>query len=418
MNEKNLQEIAYRRQAFKLFDKGKSTKQILHHIPRSRSWLFKWKHRFATAGWQALDSLSHAPQTSPQQYDPSVVQLVLRVRRRMERATVGLVGGRAVFFELKQKALVTEIPSVSTIKRWLRAAGCFEKKEAQQTVAYYPAPHFTSEVCYVACDWVARYLEGGVKVFVFHTLDLQTHALAQSIATTKSTPVACAHLLHSASELGVIDFLQLDNDAAFTGLGKKGRIFGRFVRLALYLGIELVFIPPGEPKRNSLVERVNGLWVSSFWDKDHFSSVREVKRKSRQFHAWYQNYAPPALAGLSVREANRQPRGRKLSHAEMADLPAELPLCEGRIHFVRRVNPDGKIEILKEYWRVSKQLRGKYVWAVVETKQQRLRIYHRHSARAEAKLVKEYAYQIGERVEKLAHGYRRASRRVRVPQII
>ncbi len=42
MNETNLQEIAYRRQAFKLFDKGKSTNQILHRIPRSRSWLFKW----------------------------------------------------------------------------------------------------------------------------------------------------------------------------------------------------------------------------------------------------------------------------------------------------------------------------------------------------------------------------------------
>lgn len=225
-------------------------------------------------------------------------------------------------------------------------------------------------------------------------------------------------MLHTASEMGLMDFLQQDLDAAFTGLGKKGRTFGRFVRLALYLGIELVFIPPGEPKRNSLVERGNGLWASSFWDKDRFTSVRDVKRKSRRFDLWYEHYAPPALEGLSVQEANRQPRGRKLTAAEIENVPSALPLCDGRIHFVRRVKADGKIEILKEHWHVSKQLRGKYVWATVETKRRRLRIYHRHSARAQAKLVKEYAYQITERVEQVAPGYRRARRRLSVRQII
>lgn len=164
MNEKNPQEIAYRRQAFKLFDRGKSPQQILQHIPRSRSWLFKWQRRFARQGWRALDSFSHAPLSSPQQYQRAVVDLVLRVRRRLERARVGLVGGRARFFELKQKALVKQIPSVSTIKRWLREAGCFEPAVALEASAYYPAPHFTSEVCYAACDWVARYLDGGAKV--------------------------------------------------------------------------------------------------------------------------------------------------------------------------------------------------------------------------------------------------------------
>jgi hypothetical protein len=265
---------------------------------------------------------------------------------------------------------------------------------------------------------VARYLEGGAKIFCFHTLDQRTHALSQTIATANTTEVACAHLLQSSKELGLADFLQVDNDAAFTGLGRNARGFGRFVRLALYLGIELVFIPTREPKRNSLVERVNGLWASAFFDKDHFRSVMDVKRKRGRFLRWYENYAPPALAGLSVKEASRQVRHRKLRQTEVERLPEQLPLVHGRIHFVRRVDAQGQIDILKERFRLSKRLRGQYVWATIDLKPQTLSVYHRRSATANAKRVKQYAYQIEEKVEKVPPHFRRKRNRVSVLKII
>jgi len=77
MNEKNSEEIYYRRLAFKLFDKGKSPTEILALIPRSRSWLFKWKQRFEQPGWQALDSLSKVPHHSPHQYPSDIVKLAV-----------------------------------------------------------------------------------------------------------------------------------------------------------------------------------------------------------------------------------------------------------------------------------------------------------------------------------------------------
>src|SRR5262245_32773310 len=92
MNEKNPEEIRYRRQAFKLFDKGKSPTEILAVIPHSRSWLFKWKKRFEEKAWEALDSFSKAPQHSPQAYPLEVVKLVLRIRKRLEKSAVGHVG--------------------------------------------------------------------------------------------------------------------------------------------------------------------------------------------------------------------------------------------------------------------------------------------------------------------------------------
>ena len=100
MNEQNTDEIRYRRQAFKFFELGKSPVEILARLPRSRTWLFKWKQRFEEHGWQALDSLSKAPHHSSHGYRLEVVRLVVQTRRRMEKSTVGLISARALQQEL------------------------------------------------------------------------------------------------------------------------------------------------------------------------------------------------------------------------------------------------------------------------------------------------------------------------------
>jgi hypothetical protein len=115
MNEKNPQEIRYRRLAFKLFDKGKTPAEILAKIPPSRPWLFKWKQRFEQAGWEALDSLSKAPHHSPHAYPSAAVKLVVRIRKRLEKSRVGFVGARAIRQELLRRRLLKPAPSVKTI---------------------------------------------------------------------------------------------------------------------------------------------------------------------------------------------------------------------------------------------------------------------------------------------------------------
>ncbi len=152
---------------------------------------------------------------------------------------------------------------------------------------FYPWVRTDGEAVFHSLDWMLRYITGGAKVFIFHTIDMNTHALAQTLSRDKSTEALINHALSVWQQLGVPDFLHIDNDAAFTGLGKSPRVFGRFVRLALSFGIELIFIPPGEARRNHLVEGVNHLFAQSFWDKNEFSSVRDVERKRGRFLAWY-----------------------------------------------------------------------------------------------------------------------------------
>ena len=167
--------------------------------------------------------------------------------------------------------------------------------------------------------------------------------------------------------LGLPDFLQLDNDSAFTGGQRTPRRFGALVRLALSLGTELIFTPPAEPKRNWLVEGLNGLWAGKFWGRNHFRSLPEVVRQSQQFTHWYaHHYSPPALAGLTPAQAHR--RGvppRRLTSAQVRAVPKHLPLTAGRLPFIRRVSATGEISVLGERRKVGKRLAHQYVWAPV-----------------------------------------------------
>src|SRR5215475_4939757 len=418
MNEKNPEEIRYRRLAFKLFDKERAATEILACIPRSRSWLCKWKQRFAHEGWAALDSRSTAPQHSPHAYPAAAVKVVGRIRQRFAKSAIGHIGARAIRQEVARHRLLTPVPSVKTIKRWLTAAALIESPAAPDKEGYYPGPHLRDEVVLFACDWTERYFTGGAKVFVFHTIDHRSHALAQTLRANKRTASTCDHLLEGCSRLGTPDLLQLDNDAAFTGLGRTPRVFGRFMRLALYLGIELLFIPPSEAKRNHVVERVHGTWAESFWNKNHFTSLRDLERKSPKFFAWYADYAPAALAGLTVKQATRHLPGKKLLRRQITQIPAEVPLTAGRVHFIRKVDTQGTIPILKEPWPVSKSLVGLYVWATLDTRKEALSIYHRRSERAQPRLIKQYSYAIEEKVHKLKPEFHRRAHPLDILTII
>ena len=418
MNEKNPEEIRYRRLAFKFFDKGTSPTAMLARLPRSRSWLGKGKQRFEQEGWAAVDSRSTAPHHSPHAYPSAAVKVVVRIRPRLAKRPVGHVGPRAIQHELVQCRLLNPPPGLTTIKRWLKAAGVIDSPAEADKAAYYPEPQLGEAVVIFACDWTERYFTGGEKVFVLHTIDLRTQALAPTLRPDKSTESAWEHLLACGSQSGLPDFLQLDNDAAFTGLGRTPHVFGRFVRLALYLGIEPLFIPPGEPERTHVVERVHGTWAQSFWNKNHFASSRALARKSPQFLRWYQTYAPPALGGLTVQQAAPQLRCRKLRRRQIAHIPKELPLTAGRLHFLRKVDAQGNITILKEHWRASKTLIGHYIWATLDTRKAALFLYQRRSERARPRLIRHYVYALEEKVPKLKPEFHRRPRQVDILRII
>jgi putative transposase len=412
MNEQH--EYQLRRRAIRLTLQGQSRQAILARIPRSPAWLSKWLHRFDKHGWPGLRSRSRSPLHQRGRYSERIRRLVVTTRQRLLKRRVSLRGPQAIQDELRQAHLLRPVPSLATIKRILHDAHLIHPAHPPKR-GYFPQPKPTTTYVLHAMDWTARYLRGGAKLFVFHTVDVQTHSLAQTLHTDKRGATVQAHALSAWQQLGLPDGLQLDNDAAFNGGYKVPRVFGAFVRLCLYLGIEPIFLPVGEPKRNSVVERLHGLWSQTFWRTHRFDSLAEVRRAAPQFVQFYTHrYHPPALQGATPGQAQEQVRRRQLRAVEVAKLPSELPLTAGRVHFLRLVNAQGQITLLNETWSVGKRLAGQYVWTTINTARRRLQIYYRQSAQTHVRLVRTFRYALHEQVVPLAAQFQRPYQRRRM----
>ena len=398
MDEK--QELRWRRQAIRLGLKGVKAKVILEKVHRSRFWLSKWQKRFDRQGRAGLCSRSRRPQHTPTACAPRLVRLMVQTRRRLVKQTVGLIGPRAIRRELR-KVLGKLTPSLTTIKRVLQTHNLVSTR-AETVPAYFPKPLTRVAGTWHALDWTCRYLEDGPKVYAFHTVNLRTRACAQTIAADKSTETVIQHCLTTWKTLGIPQFLQLDNDAAFCGGYTAPRVFGQFVRLCLFRGLELIFWPLAEPERNGEVEELNGLWGHSFWERQRFASFGRVARASPTFVRGYMtDPALPGLKGLTPQQAQRHERKHRLTASPIAHRPNPLPITAGRLHFLRKVKPDGTLALLNETWKVSKRLAGKYVWATVITHCRRLEIWYQPSAQHAWCLRKTYAYDIPETVARL-----------------
>ena len=404
MDEK--QERTLRRKAIRLTLRGLRPKDIREQIPRSRAWLWKWQTRYQDWGRGGLKSQSRRPQHTNHRYSDTIRRRVVRIRRRLERAKVGLIGFKAIRRAWERRYRGQPLPGRSTIYTILHAAGLLRSLRPVRG-AYCPQPTATAQFVLHAMDWTQRYLEGGPKVYAFHTVTIPARAIHQTISPDKRSTTACGHLLDACQQLGLPDGLQLDNDAAFNGNRKVPRVFSPFVRLALYLGIELIFIPFGEAERNGIVERLNGLWSQGFWKRRRFRSVTGVQRASPTFVRWYTDeYLERSTAPVA--------KNHCLTNRQRQALPDKLPITAGRVHFERLIDEQGNITLLNETWHIDQRLAGQYVWATIVTHEQRLSIYHQRSAQEPLRRLKTLRYEIAEPVRPLHPEFRRSHRRRRM----
>ena len=192
-------------------------------------------------------------------------------------------------------------------------------------------------------------------------------------------------------------------------------MIGKVVRLCLFCGIEPIFIPEYEAKRNYQVETFHGLWCRGFWSRCLFRGLNQVQTQASTFVTWYHSeYCPPALAGKTPQQMRKGFQPFQLTARLQQLIPAgRLPITAGRIHVIRKVDCQGSLTMFNETWSVHKKWIGDYVWAVIDTAKQQVDFWHLPEADADWIPIKTRAFELQEPVQKLLPEFYRNRKRCR-----
>jgi hypothetical protein len=260
---------------------------------------------------------------------------------------------------------VSLIPSAASIERVLHQAGLTHPRcQPSPATVVYPHLQPTQPQQVVQADIVPHYLPGGAKVACFNGLDVVSHYPTGQQFATRHSGEALAFLTHLWQTVGLPDYTQVDNESCFSGGFTHPGVLGQVVRLALFVGTELVFSPLYHPQSQGTVERFHQDYDQFVWDKFTLADLAAVQRHSLPFFAAYRHSEHiQTLQGRSPAQVHFAVPYRLLSLD--FDRPTPLPLTAGQVHFMRQVQPNGQIPLLNLTWAVPKAPPGQGVWATL-----------------------------------------------------
>jgi len=405
-------EQALRREAIRRRLGGERREDICQALGRSLRWLDKWWAEYQRDPTSDLADRSRAPHTSPTQVPDEVVTAVVQIRKTLEAANTPAtryspIGARTIAGQLEAWGFAY-IPSLPSIQRIVQAEGLTHPLGAGEAKAYYPWPVAWDVNVLQATDIITRHVRGGLAIENFHTLDHYSHAVWLGQALNQTAATTRQFLLENWANLGLPRWHQFDNAGAFCGGHTHARVIGQVVRLCLFCGIEPIFTPFYDAKRNWQVETFHSLWLQLFWNRHMFRDLAHVQRLTPAFRTWYHtHYRPPALEGLTPDQVRQGARVRWLTPELQQLIPAgRLPITAGRIHFMRKVTGDGLIHLLNEPWPVERKLAGEYVRATINLAEQRLTIWRQTDADGPWQRLKSRQFRLKEPVHDLLPAFR------------
>lgn len=387
------QELQLRQRAIRLRHAGVSVTTICHQLHRSREWFYRWWRRYTLGGPPALHDRSRAPKKCRTAVSDDLRQAILGIRDRLmrrqgPRERYRLAGAPTIRYELECLGY-TNLPSLRTIERVLhvtqRTCPAFR---AQPRVAShdYPGVRPTHSNHVHQLDLIGpRYLKGSRRQWFFLVYqDSYDQAVYVEFQVKPKLDTLLAFVVRAWQRLGLPQFLQVDNGELFGHTSHPGSL-NRFIRLALLVGVELIFIPEHEPWRNGSIERFNGWLQERLLALDLHSAAQVRRELDALMRSCYEEHIHPQLGFQTAAQVRRCLKLRTLPYNFTGHQQA-LPVCVGKVSFIRRVRPSGQIRVLGVKVRLGKRLAQQYVRVRLYTRTMTLKVY-RHR-----RLVKQLAF--------------------------
>ena len=387
--------------------KGENPTKICTSLGKSRVWFYKWLKRYQDIGEKSRKKWfreeSRAPINVHRKTDSKIESIIVHVRESLvegkdEDTKYRCIGAEEIQFRMHELQHQEDmIPSLSTIKRIIKRNKLVIQKKKRyvrcKSQKRYTLldPTKINEVHQI--DFVGpRHIEGYGSMSSLNLIDVVGRRAHIQQYVSRSMNCVTEFLLKHWTK-GIPRYLQMDNGAYFIGGLIHLRHFSRVVRLCLYFGVEPVFIAQKKPWMNGSVEDFNGDFGENFWEREKFKNLEHAREEAKIFLKHHNN-----------RQKWKQ-RKKNLEVMPICKIPKDLktnvdnlPLTEGKVHFIREVTEKGFINVLNEDFFVDESLSYEYVWATINTKEEKMYIYHREKGAKEARLVKFYEYKISNEV--------------------
>lgn len=379
-----------RKGAIRLYLEKVAPAEICKELDRSRQWFYKWLKRYETGETDWYKELSRAPEHNANKTLKKTEEQVLKARSVLEKSKYSHIGAFAIQWELEKLGI--ESPPIWTINRILKRHNVVqEKKHYQKSNKAYPDIKNIFSNSIQQADLVGpRYIKNDGRFYSLNVLDIESYFVSINPCRTKEDENIAMGLLHAWKTIGKPDFLQLDNELSFRGSNRHPRSLGLILRMCLALGVQVIFIPIGEPWRNGVIEKFQDVFDKMFFRKQFFTSFEHLKQEARIFEKFRNTKQPcSTLQGktptkyietenISIVKLDRSISLRKI----------DLSLSDGYIHFVRFIRSDCAITIFGEKFKVHKSLKYEYVIATICTKIHHLQI------RLDNQLVESFEYRM------------------------
>jgi putative transposase len=384
---------------------GEKPSNICRDTNRPEKWLFKWVKRFKTGDDEWYRSQSRAPKKQGRETCKEIERAVVSIRKTLmdgnenESKYLG-VGADAIQYRMDKLGFSKdEIPSVSTIKRIVKKHNLkVNKRERYKRVKSkkrYTILNPTRIDEMHQMDFVGpRFIKGYGAVSSLNLIDVVSDQVHIEQYANKSMDNVIAFLIQYWSNNPIPRYLQVDNGMYFIGDFKYPRKFSRFIRLCLYVGIEVVFTNPKSPWMNGSIENFNKWFGEKFWEKEVFTSLEDIRTKSKHFVKQHNDLS--AWKGRNNVLEQIKPT-KILKDATEINL-GKLTLTDGKIHFIRKVDNGGKINVLNEAFKVGEEFIGEYVWATICLRKQKMEVYYRAKDKDAVVLIKRFEYKLNEAV--------------------
>lgn len=394
-----------RKTAIHMIRSGVPVGEIAQQLKQSIPWVYKWHGRFEAQDWAGLRSQSRAPQHCPKRLSEDIRQSICRARSELEaeaaeKEGVRYIGSGAVRARLKKKG-IAPLPSTASIERVLHNAGMTRPRRVEEeSVVKYPhlKPTEPGQLCQV--DIVPHFLKGGDSIACFNAIDVVSRYPTGQAYEHRRSANAATFLIHVWQEIGIPQYTQVDNEACFSGGFTHPGVLGKVLRLALYVGTELVFSPIRHPQSNGYVERFHQDYDKHVWEDTDLQDCADVQKHANRFFPNYRRSCHHrALDGCCPTAVHAASTRTKLS-STFALPKGKLPLREGRVHFMRCVSDEQTITLLNLTWAVPDIAPDQGVWATIEFSvgSAMLRIYDHAPDAHERQCLAEYPFELKEPV--------------------